>query len=89
MVLYRFCKHDSRHWHKEKKFNTRYQRRFRIDTRFEWMEGKENQFPMKSRNEVIFTSKEVKEKKDEISCSIQQSCNKFILQSSKVKCRMK
>ena len=37
------------------------------------MKESENQFPMKSRNEVILTSKEVKEMKDEIPCSIQQN----------------
>ena len=44
---------------------------------FEWMKGGENQLPMKSRNEVILTSKEVKEIKDEIPCSIQQSCEQI------------
>ena len=41
---------------------------------FEWIKGSENQLPMKSRNEVLLTSKEVKEMKDEIPCSIQQNC---------------
>ena len=41
------------------------------------MKESENQFPMKSRNEVILTSKEVKEMKDEIPCSIQQNCEQI------------
>ena len=41
------------------------------------MIGSENQFPMKSRNEVILTSKEVKEMKNEIPCSIQQNCEQI------------
>ena len=38
---------------------------------FEWMKESENQFPIKSRNKVILTSREVKEMKDEIPWSIQ------------------
>ena len=56
---------------------------------FEWMKGSENQFPMKSRNEVILTSKNVKEMKDEIPCSIQQNCEQLRTTIIKVKCRMK
>ena len=33
---------------------------------FEWMKESENQYPIKSRSEVILTSWEVKEMKDEI-----------------------
>ena len=44
---------------------------------FEWVKGSENQFPIKSRNEVILASKEVKEMNDEIPCSIQQNCEQI------------
>ena len=44
---------------------------------FEWVEGSENQFPIKSRNEVKLASKEVKEMNDEIPCSIQQNCEQI------------
>ena len=41
------------------------------------MKGIKNQFSMKSRHEVIFTSKEFKEMKDEIPCSIQENCEQI------------